>query len=189
MVSSSSSVWPGRWNMRWVISRSVIASVGLGLALTAWGIPERLGDFDEDGRATVLDVARLQAHVNGRQVLPAELVAFGDLNQDGFINHEDVTFLSNAVLGFRSLEDFPLSRVHESSPSDQESDVALTRETILRFTQPMAPNITIGTNDFFAESKGRRLLARAELSIDRKSMTLVLSVKPAVMDRFEFALL
>ncbi len=66
----------------------------------------------------------------------------------------------------------PLVTVLESSPRNGESGVAVTRETIIHFTQPLAAGATIGPDRLFAEFGGRRLLSRAELSSDRRKATL-----------------
>ncbi len=141
------------------------------LRLEAAG-PGRLGDLDEDGSATVIDLARLIAHLNGRQPLPPDLVLAADLNQDGVVNEADAVLLANRVLGDEALPDFPFAKVLETSPADLESDVALTRETIFRLTQPLAVGSVISADNLYAEAGGRRLLARRELSSDRKSVTL-----------------
>ncbi len=59
-----------------------------------------------------------------------------------------------------------------SSPADGEADIAVTRETVLWFDRPLAPNTVLGLNTFFAEAAGRRLLTRAELSPNRQTATL-----------------
>src|SRR4029077_18480642 len=70
-------------------------------------LPTKLGDFDGDGRATVLDLERLVNHVNGNAPLSADLVLFADLNLDGLINSADVAALANCVLGRALLPDLP----------------------------------------------------------------------------------
>lgn len=65
-----------------------------------------------------------------------------------------------------------LTRIAETSPAHGETGVAVTRETIVRFTAPLARDATIPTADFFATAAGRRLLTRAELSGDRLHATL-----------------
>lgn len=158
---------------RWrALARCGVLLLSLALPLTSWALPERLGDLDEDGQATVLDLARLNDYLRGGQSLPADLLHFADLNQDGFVNEADRALLENAVLGAFELPLFPPTRIRETSPADQESDVALTRETIIRFSQPLAEGLTVDPDDFYAEAAGRRLLTRAELSSDRRTLTL-----------------
>ncbi|MCI0539531.1 MAG: Ig-like domain-containing protein, partial [Verrucomicrobiales bacterium] len=64
------------------------------------------------------------------------------------------------------------THVAETSPSDGESGVAVTRETILRFSAPLAPNTMLTSDRLFAEAGGRRILSRAELSGDLRTATL-----------------
>jgi len=65
-----------------------------------------------------------------------------------------------------------LTRLKSSSPRSGEGEVSVTRETILRFTRPLAPNTGLNEGLFFAEALGRRLLTRTELSSDRRTATL-----------------
>lgn len=135
-------------------------------------LPEHLGDLDEDGRPTILDLSRLANHLSGGERLAGDLLVIADLNQDGFVNQMDALMLANAVLGLSDLPELPYTRVRESSPSRQESDVALTRETILRLTHPLAADTVLENDQFYAQAGGRRLLSRIELSTDRRSLTL-----------------
>jgi len=65
-----------------------------------------------------------------------------------------------------------LTTVSETSPANGESGVAVTRETMLRFSVPLATNTVLNTDRLFAEFAGRRFLSRVELSTDRKTATL-----------------
>ena len=67
---------------------------------------------------------------------------------------------------------FPLTTVVESSPANGESGVAVTRETIFRFSQPVAPTIVLDADRVSATFGGRRILSRIELATDRKKVTL-----------------
>ncbi|MCC6233065.1 MAG: hypothetical protein IT580_10505 [Verrucomicrobiales bacterium] len=62
--------------------------------------------------------------------------------------------------------------VSETSPAAGESGVAVTRETIFRFSAPLAPDVVLSDDELHAEFGGRRILARAELSSDRRTATL-----------------
>ncbi len=62
--------------------------------------------------------------------------------------------------------------VVETSPAAGESGVAVTRETILRFSAPLAAGTIIDQQRLHAAFGGRRLLARPELSGDRRTLTL-----------------
>jgi len=62
--------------------------------------------------------------------------------------------------------------IRETSPGNGESDVAVTRETIFRFSLPLASTTLLAPSRIHAEFGGRRLLARADLSSDRRTATL-----------------
>lgn len=135
-------------------------------------LPERLGDLDEDGTPTVLDLVAIVNHIRGTPRLPNELALFADVNQDGMVNQTDVDLLADAILGLSTLPQLPLASIRESSPAHGETGVAITRETVFRFTQPLAAQTLLTTANLYAEFGGRRLLSRCELSSDRKTATL-----------------
>jgi hypothetical protein len=62
--------------------------------------------------------------------------------------------------------------VADVSPGFGETGVAVTRETIVRFTAPLAPTTALTLGDLHAEVGGRQVLARTELSTDRRTATL-----------------
>ncbi|MCI0540197.1 MAG: Ig-like domain-containing protein, partial [Verrucomicrobiales bacterium] len=66
----------------------------------------------------------------------------------------------------------PLTKIVSTSPAQGESGVSVTRETILRFDQPLSVTTVLTNDQFFAEFGGRRLLSRIELSSDRRAATL-----------------
>lgn len=65
-----------------------------------------------------------------------------------------------------------VNRLAGVSPKPGETGVAVTRESIVRFTRPLAATASLATADFHAEADGRRLLARVELAADRAAATL-----------------
>ncbi len=65
-----------------------------------------------------------------------------------------------------------LTKITETSPAQGDDAVAVTRETILRFSGPLAANTTLTANQFHAEAAGRRILSRIELASDRRTATL-----------------
>lgn len=65
-----------------------------------------------------------------------------------------------------------LATVEHTSPDDGESGVSLTRETILRFSSPLATGTQLATDRFYAEFGSRKVLSRVELSSDRRQATL-----------------
>ncbi len=64
------------------------------------------------------------------------------------------------------------TRIAGTSPATGEERVAVTRETIVRFTRPLASTTTISTDQFHALFGGRRLLGRVQFASDRRSATL-----------------
>jgi len=64
------------------------------------------------------------------------------------------------------------TRISESSPADGEIGVAVTRETVVHFSRPLAAETVLNTNHFYATSGVRRILSRIELASDRSQATL-----------------
>ncbi|MBI3415185.1 MAG: Ig-like domain-containing protein [Verrucomicrobia bacterium] len=65
-----------------------------------------------------------------------------------------------------------LTRVNASSPVNGETGVAVTRETIIHFSAPLAANAVVTANNFYAGFGGRRILSRVELASDRTKASL-----------------
>jgi hypothetical protein len=65
-----------------------------------------------------------------------------------------------------------LTSIVETSPAHGAIGVSVHRETIFRFSAPLAPGTAVGPNQFFAQAGARRLLSRVELSPDRRQATL-----------------
>ena len=68
-----------------------------------------------------------------------------------------------------------IQKILETSPRNGETGIAVTRETIIRFPDPLAASTTINNNVLFAEFAGQRLGARIHVSSDRKTVTLFYS--------------
>lgn len=81
---------------------------------------------------------------------------------------------SSATRFFRLRVAAPLrpARIVETSPSPGETGVSVGRETILRLDLPLTASTLLLRNSLFAEAAGRRLLTQAELSKDRRTLTL-----------------
>ena len=62
--------------------------------------------------------------------------------------------------------------ISDTSPAEGEQGVAVTRETVLRFTRPLAASTMLTANHLYAEFGGRKILSRIELSSDRRTVTL-----------------
>lgn len=142
------------------------------LAVVAYSRAATLGDIDGNGRVDVFDLVRLQNQVRTSAQVSEQLQVIGDLNQDGLVGSGDIEPLINTILGISPLVTIPSAAIRDSSPRSGEGNVALTRETIVRFTQPLSPTNILGTNCLFAEFGGRRILSRIELGSDRRSLTL-----------------
>jgi len=136
------------------------------------GNPSLLGDLDGDSYATVLDLVRLQNHLSGAERIVGEGAVFADLNQDGFATQEDVDLLVQAILGLSTLPTLPLARIVDTSPANGANQVAVTRETIFRLSQPLAASAVVTPDKFHADFGARRFLSRVEVSDDRRSLTL-----------------
>lgn len=146
---------------------------GLAFALQPVRANERkLGDMDGDGVATVRDIARIAGHFNGTSPLPAADLPFADINRDGTVNDTDMDELVKEILGTREPATLPLASVRSVSPADGEGEVAVTRETIVHFTMPLALSAALDTTKFKAEFGGKKILSRAEISSDRSKATL-----------------
>jgi RHS repeat-associated protein len=142
------------------------------LVLQSSAAVSRLGDLDEDGKLTILDLVRLLAHYNGTRILAPTDALFADLNQDGAVNELDASIFQDVLLGRSAFPDFPLLKVRSSSPAAGEQSVAVTRETVFYLTLPLAAEAIINTDVLFATFGGRKILSRVEVSSDRKTVTL-----------------
>jgi hypothetical protein len=150
----------------------LVLFVWLAALAMVQGVPEIKGDLDEDGRHTVRDVVRLVNHLQQVEFLHPIMQPFGDVDEDGDIDGDDVSFLMDVVLKKREISTFPLLRPLETSPVRGEDHVSLTRETVVRFSLPLADDAVIKNDDFFASFGGNNVLSRVEISSDRLKATL-----------------
>lgn len=148
-----------------------LAALWLG-SVKADPLTTQLGDLDNDGVATVRDLVLLRGHMNQTQPLNAAQAVLADLTNDGFVNSSDVDEIVKVILQSRAPEQLPLASVRQSSPANGEGEVALTRETIVHFSMPLAPSATLDTHHFYAQFGGRKILSRVDISSDRKKATL-----------------
>ncbi|MEQ1750383.1 MAG: Ig-like domain-containing protein, partial [Prosthecobacter sp.] len=145
------------------------------LSLIPWlaqATPTKLGDLDDDGVFTANDLAKLVGHSAGTLPLPANLEPFADLTQDGFVNDADHAALVSLILESSTPQNLPLASVREVSPATGEGDVAVTRETVVHFSMPLALSAALDTTQFYAQFGARKMLSRVEISSDRKKVTL-----------------
>ena len=73
---------------------------------------------------------------------------------------------------FFRLSERPLTRISSTSPYIGESGVGPTRETIIHFSAPLAPDTFLNTTHLYASFGGRRILSRVELAESRDRVTL-----------------
>ncbi len=130
------------------------------------------GDLDGDGEFTVLDLAKLAGHIQGTQPLAASAALLADINGDGAINGDDQQALLQLVVQSRTPEALPATTVRFTSPAHGEGEVAVTRETVVHFTVPLALTATLDTTKFHADFGGKKVLSRVDLSSDRRKATL-----------------
>ena len=109
--------------------------------------------------------SQLGAAANWQVVAPASVLNAGRYS---------VTVQAGEITRFFRLRSAPpsLTSILETSPASGESGVAVTRETIFRFDAPLAADVVLDSESMFSEFGGRHLLARPELSSDRKTATL-----------------
>ena len=68
------------------------------LASPAWALPARLGDLNEDGVMSILDVVLIMNHLNGQSPLAENLRSFADIDRDGAVGASDVDSVVAAVV-------------------------------------------------------------------------------------------
>lgn len=137
-----------------------------------WAAPLLLGDLNADGQVSVLDITRLQLHLSGANPLSVQEQLYADVNQDGLVTDADIEAIADVIMGLQPTQGLPPLGVLSASPSSGEGNVSLTRETIFRFTQPLASTNVINTNTLYATFGGRRILSRVELANDKRGLTL-----------------
>jgi hypothetical protein len=81
----------------------LLLSLAIAMPITVHAWPQRLGDLDGDGKATVVDLMLLLGHVNKTAPLSAALTLFADINQDGVVDNKDVAMLIDAIMGKTTL--------------------------------------------------------------------------------------
>jgi hypothetical protein len=140
--------YPSDTNSYYILYRGRTATnVALPVSM-ALGISPQ-GTLDEPNRINSAAVAFYRV----RQVPIAQPL---DIDGDGL---DDVIELRHApFLNPLDPTDGGPLRIKSSSPADGETDVAVTRETIVYFSGPLADAAVIGTNNFYATFGGRRIL-------------------------------
>ncbi|MEM7392461.1 MAG: DUF6531 domain-containing protein, partial [Verrucomicrobiota bacterium] len=117
-------------------------------------------DLDGDGMDDVYELR----HIGLNPFDPADAAL--DLDDDGITNLRE--FQTGTDPGVAD----PLTTLAEVSPADGEQGVAVTRETILRFSHPLDPMAVVDTNMVHATFGGNSLTGRLHVGGDRMSTTL-----------------
>jgi hypothetical protein len=83
-----------------------------------------------------------------------------------------VTIQPLSVAQFFRLQETALTGIDATSPYDGETGVAVTRESIVHFSAPLARDTMLVGDNFYAMAAGRRILSRVEISRDRQEVRL-----------------
>ena len=173
----------GRRTRRWVPIRLILGSrvsafpqclaaiVLLITSTSAWA-GGKFGDIDSSGDHDIFDIVILTNHRLGITPLPADTEYIGDVDGDRDVDEADVEAVVDAALRLAQLAEVEFGALSESSPTDGEGGVAVTRETILRFSEALDAPIVLDDNILFAQFAGEKLSARVNVSKDRKAVTL-----------------
>lgn len=129
-------------------------------AARAFAVP---GDVNLNEELDDDDITLIRDHVLGISELTGEALVNADSNSDARIDVADILQVERTL----NASGFLLS----SSPANGEDEVAVTRETILRFTHPLDAD-TITTTSVRALFAGNALAYHWNLSPDAKTLTL-----------------
>ena len=131
-----------------------------------------LGDLNGDGLVDVRDLVLLVNHLQGVDFMTLTQTYAADVNQDGVLDALDVERMVDVILEQAPSAALPLATVLRASPEAGEKGVAVTRETILQFSLPLAEDTLLTTEHLNAVYGGQQILSRVELSRDRMRATL-----------------
>ncbi len=135
-------------------------------------VPQFLGDLDSDSVTTIKDLVILSNHLSNAAPLPAGVALFGDLDQNGVLDADDLSMMLDVVMGRTPPPRTPFAFITESSPQNGESGVALTRETIVRFSLPLSESSVIDASVIEARFGEESILGQSHLSADRQTISL-----------------
>jgi hypothetical protein len=123
----------------------------------------RSSDVNADGVTNIVDI-ELVAACRGKTPSSPGCSDTLDLNGDGLIDDNDTKLVADRW------HQGPTTIVH-TSPNNGEGRVAVTRETVIEFSEPLDAT-TVTTATFSARFAGQTLPARLDLSPDNKTVTL-----------------
>ncbi|MGB2771858.1 MAG: Ig-like domain-containing protein, partial [Anaerolineae bacterium] len=119
-------------------------------------------DINSDGVVDIQDLARTSGCFMHPLTDPG--CAVTDVNHD---NQNSVLDIVRVAVRWYQ----PFTRIADSSPTNGEDDVSITRETVIRFSAPIDAAAVLPSN-FYATFAGQTLSARLYLSSDMKTVTL-----------------
>jgi hypothetical protein len=171
------------------IMRFSLLSLGLIYPASAFAAGQStlpIGDVNADGVFNIADISlTLKAYVEKNPLLlnrpdladvspdpSGDPRGFGD----GLIKAQD---LNRLLRGLTQIQTLPVDQrigqptvIELTSPANGESDVAVTRETFLKLSKPLALNAVITDQAVYAMFGGQKLPALLHVSEDRKTITL-----------------
>lgn len=144
-----------RWACRAMLALPIFLS-GLKSELAA--VPAKLGDVDEDGVASVLDIVAIINHIQGRVPFVEDRISFADLNRDGIITHADVREIVNHIIQATALEEIDFNPSLQSIIPFTRQDRFMIRGTNFPRTRVRVSH-AFGNVDLRSDSAGRFSLA------------------------------
>jgi alpha-tubulin suppressor-like RCC1 family protein len=154
--------------------------VGLASSNLQAAATRMLGDLNNDGEISVVDLTLLRRHVRGLEALAPADQLFADVNADGVTNEDDARALIRLITGEDSTRPLPPTGIRETSPTNGEESVSSSRRTgiILRFSMPVKDSPKFQDRTVFSASiNGAALNSRAELSSDGRKLVLFVTDK------------
>ncbi|NKB23501.1 MAG: hypothetical protein GKR87_03795 [Kiritimatiellae bacterium] len=93
-----------------------------------------------------------------------------DASQD--LDSDQISNLDEYQYGKDPTQADPATILSSSSPAHGEQNIAVTRETIVYFSNPLATNSLVNTNTFYAQFGGQAITGRVHISADRQRATI-----------------
>ncbi|MEI7773446.1 MAG: Ig-like domain-containing protein, partial [Verrucomicrobiota bacterium] len=160
----------------WVASLLLLLSYMFASAVS----PRQVGDINNDGELSVVDLTLLRMHVKSIKAIAPSDLPFADVNSDGVVNEDDAQALIRLLTQEDKSRGLPLTGIRETSPQNGEESVSSSRRTgiVVRFSMPVEFSEKFNQRSVFGASiNGNLLNSRAELSSDGKKLTLFVTDK------------